>query len=220
MLPRIVLHNSISLDGSLTNFEPHMGLHYQIAGKYKPEIHLIGSNTVLKGVELYGDGIPPEEKIDFEKPNRDKNLPYWVVVDTRGILKGMLHTGRRFEFCRDVVVLVSETTPKSYLEHLKERHYDHFVIGPDHVDLEKALELFAIQFQAQTILADTGRILGNVLLNAGLVDEISLLIHPIIVGNNAYGMFSEIEENVRIKLLKKEILNDGFVWLVYTVENK
>jgi hypothetical protein len=29
MLPKIIIHNSISTDGSLTNFEPHMGLHYQ-----------------------------------------------------------------------------------------------------------------------------------------------------------------------------------------------
>lgn len=220
MLPRVILHNSISLDGSLTNFEPNMGLHYEIAGQFKPEIHLIGSTTLREGIKLFLDGIPPEEKSDFEKPQRDKNLPYWAIVDTRGALKGQLHTCRRFEFCRDIVVLTSEKTPKSYLDHLKERQYDHFVVGPDHIDLKKALELLATQFQAKTILVDTGRILGNVLLNAGLVDEISLLIHPIIVGKNAYGMFSEIDENVMVKLLKKEILNDGFVWLVYTVENK
>ena len=60
MLPKIILHNSVSLDGSLTNFGPNMELHYQIAGKYNVDAHLIGSNTVIVGVELYGGDVPPE----------------------------------------------------------------------------------------------------------------------------------------------------------------
>jgi hypothetical protein len=33
MLPTIILHNSISLDDSLTEFNVNMELHYQIARK-------------------------------------------------------------------------------------------------------------------------------------------------------------------------------------------
>jgi hypothetical protein len=32
MRPEIIIHNSISLHGSLTGFMPDMGLHYKIAG--------------------------------------------------------------------------------------------------------------------------------------------------------------------------------------------
>lgn len=62
MVSRIILHNSVSLDGSLTNFEPNMKLHYQIARNYNPDAHLIGSNTIKIGIELYGEGIPKEEE--------------------------------------------------------------------------------------------------------------------------------------------------------------
>ena len=120
MLPKVILHNSVSLDESLTNFEPNMRLHYQIAGKYNADAHLIGSNTVKVGVELYGGDVPLEEKQDFAKPERSESLPYWVIPDTKGILKGLLHTCRRFEFCRDVILLVSEETPTEYITHLKE----------------------------------------------------------------------------------------------------
>ena len=218
MLPKIIIHNSISIDGSLTNFEPNMSLHYQIAGKYKPDAHLIGSNTIKKGIELYGDGIPPEEKKDFEKQERNKNVPYWVIIDTHGHLKGLLHTCRRFEFCKDVIVLVSEKTPKTYLNHLNERNYDYHIVGKDYVNLIKALELLTNKYQTKTILTDTGRILGNLLLNQGFVSEISLLIHPIIVGNKSYNMFSDIDQNLKLKLLKKETLEKQYIWLVYKVE--
>ena len=215
MMPKIVIHNSISLDGSLTNFEPNMGLHYQIAGNYRPDAHLIGSNTIEAGIELYGNGVPPEEKTDFEKPRRNKNFPYWVVVDTKGKLRGLLHTCRRFEFCRDIIVLVSEKTPKAYLQYLEERNYDYHVVGKDHVDLKKAVLLLSDKYKVKTILTDTGRILSNILLSKRFVDEISLLVHPVIVGNRSYNMFSDIEKIRSLRLTRCEILEKQYTWLVY-----
>lgn len=214
LLPKVILHNSVSLDGSLTNFMPNMELHYSLAGKYDSEAHLIGSNTVKVGAELYGGPVPPEQENDFVKQNRCESLPIWVIVDTRGTSKGLLHTCRRFEFCRDVVVLVSEQTPTDYIEHLKERNYDHHVVGKKHVDLQKALELLSEKYNVKTVLVDTGRILGNLLLNQGLVDEISVLVHPVIVGATSYNMFSDIN-NLKLRLLRSERLKDDYVWLVY-----
>ena len=219
MLPKIILHNSVSLDGSLTNFEVNMGLHYQIAGKYNADARLIGSNTIKVGIELFGGKVPPEEKKDFEKPERAGNLPYWVIPDTKGILKGLLHTCRRFEYCKDIIVLISERTPEEYVRHLKERQYDYHVVGKRHIDLKKSLELLSEKYKVRTILADTGRILGNLLLNLGFVSEISLLVHPVIVGNKSYNMFSNVNKNVKLKLHKNETLEKKYLWLVYVVEN-
>lgn len=218
MLPKILIHNSISIDGSLTDFEPNMELHYKIVGSFRPDMHLIGSNTIIKGIELYGDGVPQEEERDFVKQQRDKNLPYWAIIDTGGKLKGILHTIRRFEFCRDVIILACNETPDSYLIHLKERDYDFFISGHDHINLETALEYLADRYGAKTILTDTGRILGNILLNRGLVSEISLLIHPEIVGKKSYNMFNDIDRNLKLKLVKNEVLENEYVWIVYRVE--
>ena len=217
MVPEIILHNSVSLDGSLTNFEPNMGLHYQIAGNYKPDAHLIGSNTIKIGIELYGEGIPQEEEEDFQKPKRDANLPYWVIPDTRGALKGLLHTCRRFRFCRDVIVLISESTPRGYIDYLAERNYYYHVVGEDRVDLEASFEILSTRYQVKKVLADTGRILSNLLLEHGLVSEISLLIHPIIVGRKSYNIFGNINRNFSLKLQKKETFDNKYVWLAYKV---
>ncbi len=219
MLPKVIIHNSISLDGSLTNFEPNMQLHYQIAGNYKPQIHLIGSKTAEAGLELYEAEIPPEEEKDYKKPPRDRSLPYWAILDTRGILKGQLHVCRRFEYCKDVIVLISEKTPREYVEFLKERNYDYIITGKEQADLKTAVELLATRYKAKKILTDTGRVLGNLLLEQGLVSEISLLVHPIIVGSKAYRIFDGLKKVLNLKLLKAETLNKGYVWLVYKVCN-
>ena len=71
-------------------FLMNMELHYQIAGKYKPDAHLIGSNTIETGIKLYGNS-PPEKKKDFQKPERNEDLPYWIIIDTKGKLINHLH---------------------------------------------------------------------------------------------------------------------------------
>jgi len=189
MFPYIVLHNSISLDGSLINFDINMDLHYKIAEKYKPDAHLVGSNTIKTGMELYGNA-PLEEKNDFNKPDRNKKLPYWIIPDTKGILKGLLHEVRRFEFCKDVVILISKETSDDYISYLEKRNYDYHFTDDKQIDLGKSLELLNKKYKINTILTDTGRILGNLLINNGFVGEISLLIHPVIVGKSSYNIFN------------------------------
>jgi 2,5-diamino-6-(ribosylamino)-4(3H)-pyrimidinone 5'-phosphate reductase len=217
MLPRVIVHNSISLDGSLTGFEVNMGLHYKLAATYKPQAHLIGSNTLIMGIESYGNGVPPEEKGDFIKTEKDHSLPYWVVPDTGGKLLGKLHAFRKFEFCRDVIVFVSGVTPKEYLRYLKERAYDYHVVGSEHVDLKDSLALLVKEYKVDTVLVDAGRILSSLLLKQGLVREISLLVHPVIVGGNSYGIFSDVDDAANLELLKSARLNGQYTWLVYGV---
>jgi len=220
MVPKVIIHNSVSIDGSLSSFEPNMELHYRIAGTFKPDIHLIGSNTIVEGIKLYGEGVPAEEAADFKKPQRKTNLPLWVVVDSTGKLEGLLHVCRRFEQCRDVIVLGSQTTPRQYLRYLDERQYTFHCVGRKSVDLRKALDLLSKNYHAKIILTDTGRILGNLLLNQGLVDEISLLIHPIIIGNKSYNMFQEIKKHTEISLMKCEWSEKQYVWLLFKVKKK
>lgn len=219
MEPGIIIHNSVSLDGSLTGFMPDMALHYRIAGDYQPDAHLIGSETIIKGIEMFGEGIPEETDNDFISPKRDNLLPWWVIVDSGGKLKGILHTCRRFEYCRDVIVLISETTPVDYINHLTERNYRFIISGKEKVDLKKAIEELRISSGITKILTDTGRILGNLLLNMGLVTEISLLVHPVLIGERCYPMFSELTANLNLKLRKSEQFENGCIRMVYSIVN-
>lgn len=217
MKPEIIIHNSVSLDGSLTGFMPEMELHYKIAGEYEPDAHLIGSATIIAGNEMFGEGIPAERPEDFIQPERDPKLPWWIIVDSGGRLKGMLHTCRRFEYCRDVIVLVSESTPSDYISHLDERNYRHLITGTQKVELSNALEILQKTYQVNRILTDTGRILGNLLLNEGLVHEISLLIHPLLIGNKCYPIFSDVKTNLQLKLKNSEKYSNGCVHNIYVV---
>jgi len=215
MLPKVIVHNSISVDGSLINFEVNMPLHYMIAGNFNADMHLVGSNTAKFGIDLFLKEIPQETQYDFKKPNKKGIL--WAIPDTMGKMKGLLHVLRQSEYCQDAVVLISEKTSKEYIGYLKERNYDYYVVGEDKCNLKQSLELLNENYNAKTILVDTGCILGNLLIKEGLVSEISLLIHPEVVGKNAYNMFAYIDENLKLELARKESYEKGYVWNLYRI---
>jgi 2,5-diamino-6-(ribosylamino)-4(3H)-pyrimidinone 5'-phosphate reductase len=195
-----------------------MGLHYKIAADYKPNANLIGSGTAVSGLKLFNVQIPIEEKSDFEKPQRDKSLPYWVIVDSKGAMMGALHVCRRFEYSRDIIVLISEETPKEYISYLKQRNYDYIITGKSNVDLKAALQTLYSKYTFKTILTDTGQILIKHLLDLGLVSELSLLVHPVLVEKNAYPIFRDVK-SPKLKLLKAQILEKEYIWMVYKVED-
>jgi len=219
---KIVMHNSISLDGSFTDFEVNMGLHYQIAGAYNADASLIGSNTIKTGVEMEGEEILPENEADFTKQDRSSDLPYWVIVDTKGITQGLLHICRRFEFCRDVIVLISQQTNDDYVRYLKERNYDYIVCGNEHVDYKKALDVLNTQYGIKTVLIDSGPTLNGVLLGEGLIDEMSLLVSPVLVGDKSGKLLAHLNTgnmNIDLKLSACEIMEKELVLLRYEVLN-
>ncbi|WP_052402642.1 hypothetical protein [Methanococcoides methylutens] len=100
------MHNSITLDGSFRDIVVDMGIHYGALASFEEDIHLVGANTAKTGIEMFG-ALPPKEDTDLRKPERESTIPKWAIVDSKGILKGSLHLFRRFELCREVVLLVS-----------------------------------------------------------------------------------------------------------------
>jgi 2,5-diamino-6-(ribosylamino)-4(3H)-pyrimidinone 5'-phosphate reductase len=218
--PKLIMHNSISLDGSFTDFDVNMELHYQIAGRYEADANLIGCNTIKTGIEIYGGEIPLENEADFTKQDRDTALPYWVIVDTKGVTKGLLHTCRSFQFCKDVIVLISQKTEEDYIHYLKERNYDYLVCGNEHVDYEEALNVLIMKYGVKTVLVDSGPTLNGVLLGKGLIDEISLLVSPVLVGSKSDTLLAFVNmnsQNINLELLSCETFDNGHVLVRYRV---
>lgn len=146
---------------------------------------LVGSVTAKTGIETFAGPVPQEDDADRRRPeNPDDARPYWVIPDSAGRLRGLLHVLRRSD-CKDVIVLASRTTPGTYLRYLEERRYDYYVAGSDHVDLTPALAAVEDRYRPTVIVTDSGGTLNSVLLRRGLVDEISLVVAPVIVGGRS-----------------------------------
>ncbi|MHC1723865.1 MAG: dihydrofolate reductase family protein [Aminipila sp.] len=215
MRTKVIMHTQISLDGGIREFND-TGIYYTIANDFNTDMVLFGSDTVLKAAEQY----PPETETAFIKPTvdpDDKRL-VWVIPDSRGKLRN-LHVFRNSDYCKDIIVLVSTSTPKSYIEYLKERNYDFIVVGDDHVDYAKAFEILCNEYNCKTIRTDSGGVLTNVLLKEGLIDEISMVISPCLVGTDIPNVFRSLSlpARVELELISSEVVDHNYVSLIYKV---
>ncbi|HOW45453.1 MAG TPA: dihydrofolate reductase family protein [Candidatus Aminicenantes bacterium] len=213
---KVIMHNSVSLDGSLLEFAVDMAAHYRIARSFRAGIHLIGSNTALAGLKMFHKRLPPEQEKDLRRPKASAKLPLWVIPDSDGKLKGKLHVLRQSGFCRDVAILTTSATPKGYLRYLTERGYDWHYMGNGPIDYAHAFEVLAREYRARVVMSDSGPTLNDILLNAGLVDEISLLVHPHIVGAGRFALFAGVKNEIALKLAKSRTIA-GKSWLLFRV---
>jgi 2,5-diamino-6-(ribosylamino)-4(3H)-pyrimidinone 5'-phosphate reductase len=221
MFPKIITHNAISLDGSISGFSIDLEKYYAVAGNLHPDAMLVGSSTAKKGLEMYSDGIPDERPGDFVKPRitEDDRRPYWVIPDSNGLLQGRMHIFRRFEYCKDVIVLLSEKSPESYVKYLMERNYDVIISGHEDVDLKRSLEILANKYDCKIVMTDSGGNLNKALLEEGLVDEISILINPVLVDQRNPKLFRNLslsQNSIKLELIRAEKI-DGQLLVHYRI---
>jgi 2,5-diamino-6-(ribosylamino)-4(3H)-pyrimidinone 5'-phosphate reductase len=218
LIPKIVLHNEVSLDGRMDWITPDLGQYYELAGTWSADAILAGSETILKAPDQKQDS--EVTKPDVGEPRDDSFLPLLVVPDSQGRIRNW-DFWRTQPFWRDVVVLCSQATPNTYLEYLKGHSIDYITAGENQVDLPPALEELATRYGIKLMRVDSGGTLNGVLLRAGLVDEISLLIDPCLVGGSSARSFyrapdlSRPEDLIPLKLVHYEEVKGGVLWLRY-----
>ncbi len=224
MLPHVILHTAASLDGRITNFPADLELYYTLAAQWNPDAILFGSGTVLAAVrDNPALEVPPEHEEIFTPPAGEPDpRPLLVIADSRGQVR-CWDAIRRWPYMRDVIALCSEKTPFEYLAYLRERKITTIVSGSDHIDMRAALEVLNRDHGVRVVRVDSGGTLNSVLLHDGLVDEVSVLVHPVIAGGKAFPTLCDPERagitGLQVPLVHKstEILKDGIVWSRYTV---
>lgn len=222
MLPRLILHNGVTVDGRMDWFTGDIGLYYELAARFEADAMLSGSNTIaaaFSAEEMAEAGAEAPEP-----PSSDPDDPgqLLVVVDSRGRLRN-LHQLRREPYWRDVLALCSQATPTSHLDYLQQHRIDYLVAGDDYVDLRAALAELHARYGVKVVRVDSGGVLNGVLLRAGLVDEISILVAPALAGGTTpRSLFiapdlTTPEGVIPLRLTHLEQMKDDTVWLRYEV---
>lgn len=229
MRPRVVVHNEISLDGRMDRLNVDMARFYRLAASWQEDVTLAGSETVLAAMPELASPSSPDTS-GREHPATDgpgsggetPAPPLLAVVDGRGRVPGLAAL-RSQPYWRDVVALCSEAAPATHLETLSRDGVDHFVAGTEHVDLVAALEWLADRHGARVIRVDAGGSLVGALLRAALVDEVSVLVEPRLVGGETprwlvHARDAAEADVTHLQLQHVERFDDGAVWLRYEVK--
>jgi 2,5-diamino-6-(ribosylamino)-4(3H)-pyrimidinone 5'-phosphate reductase len=193
----------VSLDGATTGFQPDVYEFYRLARTWGEDVTLAGADTIL-GQEA--------ALVDAPQPGPAKDGPLLAVVDGRGRV-------RQWEALRDVghwsdvvALRCASTGPPDgpYVEEI--------IVGTERVDLAGALRVLGARPGLDVVRVDSGGALIGALLTEGLIDEVSLLVHPVLVGAGDRRQWhgeAAIPAG-HMSLLHNETL-DGLAWLRYEI---
>ena len=224
MRPHIICHMLSSLDGKIDGAS--------LKGVTKPgEYEVTGSQ--LDGDAWICGRTTMQQHFAEHKPfasasNRPagpqpvhvarKAKSYAISVDTLGKLQwagGDLDGDH-------LICVVSEGAPDDYLPMLRNKGISYIVAGGSEVDLPKAAELLGKEFGIRRLLLEGGGHINGAFLEAGLVDEVSLLLVPGIDGRHEIpAVFDGVDPSnktaVPLKLKSLERRDRDALWLRYDV---
>jgi 2,5-diamino-6-(ribosylamino)-4(3H)-pyrimidinone 5'-phosphate reductase len=224
MLPKVILHTAMSIDGRITNFPADLDVYYTLAARWNPDAILFGSETVLAAVRDNPSlEVPEEHEEMFTLPENAVTdpRPLLVIADSRGRVR-CWDAIKKWPYMRDVLALCSSSTPPDYLSYLADRNIGTIITGKIRIDMRSALEALNAQYGVKVVRVDSGGTLNGVLLIEGLVDEVSVLIHPVLAGGEAYPtLFDPLKtgmQDISIPLCLQhyEVLENGIIWARYT----
>jgi riboflavin biosynthesis pyrimidine reductase len=120
-----------------------------------------------------------------------------------------------------LLVVLTHSVPDSHLAGLRQDGVSYIFAGEREIDLGAALETLNHDLGIRRLLLEGGGAANGTLLQAGLVDELSLVIAPSVEGVPGGPAVFDIHNGpgalTRMGMVLEhcQVLEDGFVWLRY-----
>ena len=221
--PYTVCHMMTSIDGRID-----CAMTAQLAGveEYYAALEELDLPSTLSGrvtaqLEMSLPGVFQTQKNEpfgqegFSKKAAAKG--YEIIADTRGTLLWE----EDIDAAKPHLIITSESVSREYLDYLDERHISWIACGKGRIDLKRAVEILAEEFGAERLGIGGGPAINSAFLEAGLLDEISILIGLGIDGRKGmpavFDGFPMEKTPTPLKLKEAKTYQNGAVWLRYLV---
>jgi riboflavin biosynthesis pyrimidine reductase len=142
---------------------------------------------------------------------------YAISIDPQGRVAWKSNTALNSH----VVEVVTEAVADDYLAYLQSIGVSYMFGGKTEIDLAKVVQTLATELGVKKLIVEGGSRVSGAFVNEGLVDEVSVLIIPLVDGRIEHPSSFEVPmEKWRapayLNLTSVEKLEHGAVWLRYT----
>lgn len=226
MKPYIITHMMTTIDGridcpvvgQLSTDEYYIALERlgacsKLSGRVTAELECSAINTEDSSTYT-GTSVGKESFHVVQKANE-----YTIVVDTHG---KMHWKSNESEGC-PVLCIISEDATQQYVDTLDNMGISWIATGNTHIDMPRAMEILHDEFGVKRlVIVGGGHICGG-FLEAGLVNEASVMIAPGIDGRTGQtAMFDGVTDRgsnpYKLKLESVEQWETDIVWLRYKLK--
>jgi riboflavin biosynthesis pyrimidine reductase len=202
------------------NWEKYGSLYEDCHETYKSQAWMVGRVTMEKD---FTEGRKPElvkaaNPIKREPFIGDKEAKSFAIVVDAG---GKLGWDENEIDGDHVIEILSESVPNEYLQHLQTKKVSYIFAGKRDLDFSVALAQLHDLFNIKTMMLEGGGKINGSVLNAGLIDEISILVLPLADGAANASTTFEVGDNLPkkaaqpLKLLNIKQLAHDVIWLRY-----
>jgi riboflavin biosynthesis pyrimidine reductase len=225
MKPYVIFHMMSSIDGhALTDgwdrtFKKSAGERYeQLAQQFKFDAWICGRVTMQE--IAHGDDYPKGLATAVIPRTHRFALTdaacYAVAIDPHG--KVAWKTNLALD--SHVVAVVTEAVSDDYLAYLQSIDVSYLFGGKTEIDLAQVIRILADELGTERLIVEGGPHVSGSFVNAGLVDEISVLVLPLIDGRGEHPASFEVTKDAWVQptyltLTAAEIQPGGSVWLRY-----
>lgn len=225
--PHVICHMLGSVDGRIKQdiwgFNNPAKFFEQPAAKIKADAWLVGRVTMQEFCSkkqrprrgVYS--VPPG---DFVAPVDAKT--WCVAIDPAGKCRW----DKNKVSTEYVIEVLTEAVTPEYLSHLREKDVSYIFAGKKTLDLDQALRKLRALFGIKTVRIDGGGHVNGSFMEAGLIDEFSLVLAPVADGTAENPSVFEAAEKfgkrraMRLRLKSVQKIFKDFLWIRYAVEKK
>ena len=237
--PYIFCHMLTSLDGKI------MGNYMNLQECDEPSDKFydiaFGKNAYYKHQGWLSGRITTDDNFTlYKKPLLDKNAPlvpegdfiatgnyqrYYVSIDLSGKLGWQENTLTYQDTSAHIIEVLSQKASNSYKAMLQKLNISYIIAGKDQLDYEQLLDKLYRKFQIKTLMLGGGGVLNWSFIQAGLCDELSIVIAPAADGSATAPTLFETKAGltqnnpIGFKLKNVEVLTHGGIWLRYEINH-
>jgi len=225
MQPYVICHMMSSLDGhALTDgwdrpFKNAAGqLYEKLAKTFEFDAWICGRVTMQEVAhdEGYPTGLATSP-IPRTPHFVDRNAAsYAISIDPHG----KVGWKKNQALGSHVVEVLTEGVSDDYLAYLQSIGVSYLFAGKTDIDLKYVVDTLHKELGCKRLIVEGGPHISGSFVNAGLVDEVSVLILPLVDGRGAHPASFEIspsawKQPVHLTLASAEVQEGGGVWLRY-----
>jgi 2,5-diamino-6-(ribosylamino)-4(3H)-pyrimidinone 5'-phosphate reductase len=122
-----------------------------------------------------------------------------------------------------VVAILSERVSDDYLATLRDRGVSYLLAGRKDFDASLALEKIGERFGVRTLMLEGGGKINGALLQAGLIDEVSVIVTPVADGRTGNAaLFDVAADSAPVPLVLENVERRAadLIWLRYRIESR
>jgi 2,5-diamino-6-(ribosylamino)-4(3H)-pyrimidinone 5'-phosphate reductase len=231
MKPYVICHMCTTIDGrilgarwgKLPGRKSSSALFETTADRFGISAWLVGTTTMHEFAGRSAKLRRARRRIKRTDHIADSKAKRFAIgADARGTLRF-----KRGDVDGDhVVLLVTEQVTTDYLAHLQAAGVSYLFCGTRHIDLRVALDKLRRTLGLRKVMLEGGGKFNGSMLNAGLIDEISQVVVPVVDGGiGISGIFDIPGEPPKraaamLRLKSHERLPGGVSWFRYRVVGK